>query len=60
MKAILRSGLIALAILALAVPASAGPYENGKAAYDRGDYARVVDVFRLFAEHGSRHAGNGG
>ncbi len=37
MKAILRSGLIALAILALTVPAIAGPFEDGRAAYERGD-----------------------
>ena len=35
MKAILRSGFLALAIMALAVPAHAGPFEDGKAAYDR-------------------------
>ena len=39
MKAILRSGFLALAImLALAVLANAGPYEDGVAAYERGDY----------------------
>jgi hypothetical protein len=38
-KAILRRGLFALAImLAPAVPAFAGPYEDGRAAYQRGDY----------------------
>ena len=36
MKAILRSGFLALAMmLALAVPAYAGPFENGKAALER-------------------------
>ncbi len=37
MKAILRSGFLALAIMALAVPANAGPLEDGMAAYQRGD-----------------------
>jgi hypothetical protein len=32
MKAILRSGVLALAIMAFAVPASAGPIEDGEAA----------------------------
>ncbi len=32
MKAILRSGFLALAIMALAVPANAGPFEDGGAA----------------------------
>ena len=33
MKAILRSGVLALAIMALAVPVNAGPREDGFAAY---------------------------
>ncbi len=37
MKAILRSGFLALAIMALAVPASAGPYEDGQATRALGD-----------------------
>ena len=42
MKAILRSGFLALAIMALAVPASAGPFEDGAVAYQRGDYPEPV------------------
>ncbi len=38
MKAILRSGFLALAIMALAVPAIAGPFEDGFTAYQRGDF----------------------
>jgi len=38
MKAILRSRFLALAIVALAVPANAGPLEDGLAAYVREDY----------------------
>jgi hypothetical protein len=37
MKAILRSGFLALAIMILAVPANAGPFEDGQTAYERGD-----------------------
>ncbi|TDJ37841.1 MAG: hypothetical protein E2O53_01135 [Gammaproteobacteria bacterium] len=37
MKAILRSGFLALAIMAFAVAAYAGPYEDGLAAYERED-----------------------
>ncbi len=40
MKAFLRSGFLALAITALAVPAYAGPYEDGLTAYQRGDYLK--------------------
>ena len=40
MKAILRSGFLALAIMALAVPASAGLFEDGLTAYQRGDYLK--------------------
>ena len=53
MKAPLRSRFLALAMmLAVAVPASAGPYEDGKAAYDRGDYATALKIWRPFAEQG--------
>ena len=42
MKTILRSGFLALAIMALAVPANAGPFEDGLAAVERGDYATAA------------------
>jgi len=38
MKAILRSGFLALAIMTFAVPAYAGPFEDGKAAYDQASF----------------------
>jgi hypothetical protein len=42
MKAILRSGFLALAImLALAVPAHAGPFDDGLAAAKRDDYHAI-------------------
>ena len=56
MKAILRSGFFALAIMALAVPAHAGPFEDGLAAYNRGDYATALQVWRPLAEQGDARA----
>ena len=53
MKAILRSLFLALVIvLALAVRASAGPFEDGQIAYDRGDYATALQLWRPLAEKG--------
>ena len=51
MKAILRTGFLALAImLALTVPANAGPYEDGKAAYESKDYSTALKFWRPLAE----------
>ena len=52
MKANLRSGFLALAILALAVPAHAGPFEDGLAAYEREEYATALKFWRPLAEQG--------
>ena len=52
MKAILRIGFIVLAIMALVVPANAGPYEDGLAAEDRYDYAGALRLWLLLAEQG--------
>ena len=56
MKAILRSGFLALAIMALAVPVDAEPFEDGKAAYDRGEYAMALRLLRPLAEQGDANA----
>ena len=56
MKAILRSGFLVLAIMALAVPASAGPYEDGFAAHQSGDYATALEFWRPLAEQGDAEA----
>ncbi len=56
MKAILRSGFLALAIMALAVPSNAGPFEDGNAAYQRGDYATALRLWRPLAEQGDAGA----
>ena len=50
MKAILRSGFPALAIVALTVPVNAGPWEDGGAAFNRGDYATALKLWRPLAE----------
>jgi len=52
MKAILRNGFLALAIMALAVPADAGPFEDGLGAYNRKDYAEAMKLFHRAAEQG--------
>ena len=56
MKAILRSGFLALAIMAFAVPANAGPYKDGEAAYERVDYATALKFWRPLAELGHARA----
>ena len=55
MKAILRSGFLALAIMAMAVPVYAGPFEDALAAAQRGDYVTALRLLRPLAEQG--HAG---
>ena len=56
MKAILRSGFLALAIMAFAVAAYAGPYEEIVAANERGDYATALILLRPLAEQGDADA----
>jgi TPR repeat protein len=56
MKAILRSGFLALAILVFAVPADAGPLEDGEAAYEQSDYAAALKFWRPLAEQGGSPA----
>ncbi len=50
MKAILRSGFLALAIMALAIPANAGPFEDGLAAHESKDYATALKLWQPLAE----------
>ena len=60
MKAILRNGFLALAIIALAVPAIAGPLEDGETVFQRGDYATALKFrwpfLRPLAEQGDAAA----
>jgi TPR repeat protein len=58
MKAVLRSVFLALAIMAHAVPANAGPFEDGVVAYQRGDYAIALQLLRPLAEQGKALAQN--
>ena len=59
MKAILRSGFLAVAVmLALAVPANAGPLEDGLVAYYTDDYAKALRILRPLAEQGDIRAQN--
>ena len=56
MKTLLRSAFLTLAIMALAVPAYAGPLEDGWAAYQRGDYATALENWIPLAEQGDATA----
>ena len=56
MKAILRSVYLLLAFMALAVPAHAGPWEDGVAATKRGEYATALRLWRPLAEQGDAFA----
>ena len=53
MKAILRSGFLVLAVMALTGPANAGPYEDGLAAAERHDYAAALKYWQRLAEQGN-------
>ena len=48
----LRAVVIAAAILLAVVPANAGPFEEAVAAYERGDYASAMRLWRPLAEQG--------
>jgi TPR repeat protein len=51
-------GLILAAQLTGAFAAVAGPWEDGMAAYSRGDYVPAIRVFRALAEQGNAKAQN--
>jgi uncharacterized protein len=54
---LLRAALVISPMLAaIAVAATAGPYEDGAAAYDRGDYTAALRLFRPLAEQGDAAA----
>ena len=56
MRPIIRSGFLALAIMALAFPVNAGPLEDGAIAHQRGDYATASKLWRPLAEQGHARA----
>ena len=47
---------VAVLLVSAALPSSAGDFENGLAAYDRGDYAIALRLWRPLAEHGNATA----
>jgi len=54
MKRSIKSSLAALVVfLSLAAPVLAGPFEDGKAAYERGDYVTALRLWRPLAEQGN-------
>jgi hypothetical protein len=53
----ITAALMALVLaLSLAAPVAAGPLEDGKAAYDHGDYATVLRLWRPLADQGNADA----
>ena len=59
MNRIVRSGFVTLGLLfALAAPVAAGPFEDGLAAIERGDYATAFRLWRPLAEQGEAKAQN--
>jgi TPR repeat protein len=56
-RTLFTAGLVALVVsLRLAAPVAAGPVEDAKAAYDRGDYATAIRLFRPLADQGYAEA----
>ncbi len=51
-------GVVLIALLLGTPTAFAGPWEDGMAAYNRGDYAPAIRVFRALAEQGNAKAQN--
>lgn len=45
-----------LLVLGLSAPVLAGPFEDGVAAYDKGDYATAMRLWRLLADQGFANA----
>ena len=53
MRILIKVGCAALLLfLRLAASVAAEPYEDGLAAYQRGDYATALQLWRPLAEHG--------
>ena len=54
---ILRAGIAAVVLsLDLAAPIAAGPFEDGIAAYSRGDYPTAMGLLRPLADQGNASA----
>jgi TPR repeat protein len=54
----IKGGILLAAQLMGAVAAVAGPWEDGMAAYNRGDYMPAIRLFRPLAEQGNAKAQN--
>jgi TPR repeat protein len=52
----LIGGLVIAAQIVISMAAMAGPWEDGMAAYTRGDYVPAIRVFRALAEQGNAKA----
>jgi TPR repeat protein len=56
---LIKAGCVALVVsLSLAAPVAAGPFEDGVAAYKRGDYASALRLWPPLAEQGDPDAQN--
>ena len=55
-KLVIAGGLIAAALVLRGAGALAGPWEDGMAAYNRGDYAPAMALFRPLARKGNARA----
>ncbi len=55
-RRLVAGGLILAAQIWGAMGAFAGPWEDGMAAYNRGDYVPAITVFRAMAEEGNAEA----
>jgi len=55
-RQILTGGLVLAAQIWTAVAVLAGPWEDGMAAYNRGDYVPAITVFREMAKQGNAEA----
>ena len=55
-KLVIAGGLIAAAQILGSLGALAGPWEDGMAAYSRGDYAPALQLFRSLARQGNAKA----
>jgi TPR repeat protein len=55
-KLVIAGGLIAAALALCGADARAGPWEDGMAAYNRGDYVPAMQLFRPLARGGNAKA----
>jgi hypothetical protein len=55
-KLVIAGGLVAAALALRGADALAGPWEDGMAAYNRGDYAPAMALFRPLARGGNARA----